>query len=284
MSPGWHVSEPLPAGLEFVCPHRQSIVHQIDVQVGIAQTFPLNLHWQCCFVIVSIFKYREPDKPPISFYIIKVTARAPCVVIRLAFLGGTSGYERNKVSNSIILRGGQLKSFLLERNSCLYGHFARWSRTRQVLGYITAFYVVNFSKWRLKINFIVYDYWNLVTLMILWQHIAIFRPYMWTLRPRSYIFRQFWILFGKNRFLARNFGKINWTNINHSYGPRNLSDLLPAGKLAWEASHLIVIFCGKYTLICSPLLWLHRSEWSCKTEILGQSLWIEALAIVQGIC
>ncbi|CAM1294268.1 SZT2 (predicted) [Pycnogonum litorale] len=54
------------------------------------------------FVLIENHSYiklifREKDKPPVSFYIIRVTTKAPCMVIRLAFLGGMSGFERNKV-------------------------------------------------------------------------------------------------------------------------------------------------------------------------------------------
>ncbi|XP_049514126.1 KICSTOR complex protein SZT2 isoform X2 [Dermacentor silvarum] len=39
----------------------------------------------------------ESDKPPVSFYVTRVTYKAPCVVIRFAFLGGTPGEQRNVI-------------------------------------------------------------------------------------------------------------------------------------------------------------------------------------------
>ncbi|KAL1484259.1 hypothetical protein MTO96_032675, partial [Rhipicephalus appendiculatus] len=39
----------------------------------------------------------EGDKPPVSFYVTRVTYKAPCVVIRFAFLGGTPGEQRNAI-------------------------------------------------------------------------------------------------------------------------------------------------------------------------------------------
>ena len=41
--------------------------------------------------------FTEPDKPPISFYLVRLTHRPPCVLIRIAFLGGTAGSIRHKV-------------------------------------------------------------------------------------------------------------------------------------------------------------------------------------------
>jgi hypothetical protein len=44
-----------------------------------------------------LFCYRDAEKPPSSFYIIRVTSKPPCVVINVAFLNGTPGYLRHKV-------------------------------------------------------------------------------------------------------------------------------------------------------------------------------------------
>lgn len=60
----------------------------------------------CSFVLVENHSYikllfNEADKPPISFFVIRVTSKAPCMVIRLAFLGGMPGYKRNEVVKDI---------------------------------------------------------------------------------------------------------------------------------------------------------------------------------------
>ncbi|KAJ8305511.1 LOW QUALITY PROTEIN: hypothetical protein KUTeg_016056 [Tegillarca granosa] len=39
---------------------------------------------------------RDVDKPPVSFLLLRVTSKPPCMVLRLAFLGGTSGSMRHK--------------------------------------------------------------------------------------------------------------------------------------------------------------------------------------------
>ncbi|XP_022100207.1 KICSTOR complex protein SZT2-like isoform X2 [Acanthaster planci] len=43
----------------------------------------------------------DGSSSPTSFYLIRVQSKAPCVVIRLAFLGGTSGHERNKIVSEL---------------------------------------------------------------------------------------------------------------------------------------------------------------------------------------
>ncbi|XP_071800440.1 KICSTOR complex protein SZT2-like isoform X4 [Asterias amurensis] len=44
---------------------------------------------------------KDANSPPTSFYLIRILSKAPCVVIRLAFLGGTPGHERNKIVNKL---------------------------------------------------------------------------------------------------------------------------------------------------------------------------------------
>ncbi|XP_038066587.1 KICSTOR complex protein SZT2-like [Patiria miniata] len=43
----------------------------------------------------------DASSPPTSFYLIRVQSKAPCVVIRLAFLGGTPGHERNQIVSEL---------------------------------------------------------------------------------------------------------------------------------------------------------------------------------------
>ena len=45
---------------------------------------------------------RDPDKPPTSFYLLRVSPKPPCMVLRLAFLGGMSGKERNEVTGCVL--------------------------------------------------------------------------------------------------------------------------------------------------------------------------------------
>ncbi|GFR12271.1 KICSTOR complex protein SZT2 [Trichonephila clavata] len=58
------------------------------------------------FVLVENHSYinllfDDPDKPPVSFYVIRVTSKPPCVVIRLAFLGGLPGRQRHQIVNNL---------------------------------------------------------------------------------------------------------------------------------------------------------------------------------------
>ncbi|KDR22159.1 hypothetical protein L798_02722 [Zootermopsis nevadensis] len=52
--------------------------------------------------------YRDAEKPPTSFYIIRVTSKLPCVVIHVAFLNGTPGYLRYKTVQQLKDRIAQL--------------------------------------------------------------------------------------------------------------------------------------------------------------------------------
>ena len=51
---------------------------------------------------VSGFGFRDPDSSPTSFYMLRVVHKPPCIVLRLAFLGGTSGQQRYKVSRNTL--------------------------------------------------------------------------------------------------------------------------------------------------------------------------------------
>ncbi|XP_064625448.1 KICSTOR complex protein SZT2-like [Lineus longissimus] len=48
------------------------------------------------------YLYDDADKPPTSFFLVRVTSKPPCMVLRLAFLGGTPGYERNQIVNELV--------------------------------------------------------------------------------------------------------------------------------------------------------------------------------------
>lgn len=60
----------------------------------------------CLWISTEIycFVFRDAEKPPTSFYIIRVTSKLPCVVIHVAFLNGTPGYLRYKVIHQSKLR------------------------------------------------------------------------------------------------------------------------------------------------------------------------------------
>lgn len=66
----------------------------------------------CCFrANVTKLEHlicREADKPPVSFVVVRVAAKSPCLVLRVAFLGGTIGSDRLEVScnNQQITRRG----------------------------------------------------------------------------------------------------------------------------------------------------------------------------------
>ena len=47
----------------------------------------------------SISSNVNPEDPPSSFSIAHITIRGPCIVIKVAFLGGTPGNIRNEVSD-----------------------------------------------------------------------------------------------------------------------------------------------------------------------------------------
>ncbi|KAI0211904.1 KICSTOR complex protein SZT2 [Lamellibrachia satsuma] len=45
--------------------------------------------------------FQDPDKPPSSFYLLRVSPKPPCMVLRLAFLGGMSGKQRNEIVSQL---------------------------------------------------------------------------------------------------------------------------------------------------------------------------------------
>lgn len=42
-------------------------------------------------------RFRENDKPPTSFYVVRAASKPPCIVLRLGFIGGTPCKERHEV-------------------------------------------------------------------------------------------------------------------------------------------------------------------------------------------
>mgnify|MGYP002803410584 FL=1 len=51
---------------------------------------------RCSLIKISYFS-KDPEDPPKSFCIVRISSKAPCIVIRIAFLGGTPGKERHEV-------------------------------------------------------------------------------------------------------------------------------------------------------------------------------------------
>ncbi|XP_048580524.1 KICSTOR complex protein SZT2 isoform X3 [Nematostella vectensis] len=48
------------------------------------------------------FIWSSQEEPPPTFCLIRVTSRAPCIVVRLAFLGGTPGHHRHSMVKDIL--------------------------------------------------------------------------------------------------------------------------------------------------------------------------------------
>jgi hypothetical protein len=54
------------------------------------------------------FIHKEADKPPISFSLINISCKALCVVLNVAFAGGTEGIVRHNVMTDLLARLAQL--------------------------------------------------------------------------------------------------------------------------------------------------------------------------------
>ncbi|PSN35432.1 Protein SZT2 [Blattella germanica] len=73
----------------------------IQCRQAAAALYSLLKDWST-FVLIENHSYvklihKEAEKPPTSFYIIRVTSKPPCVVINVAFLNGTPGFDRYKI-------------------------------------------------------------------------------------------------------------------------------------------------------------------------------------------
>ncbi|XP_063888022.1 KICSTOR complex protein SZT2-like isoform X5 [Scylla paramamosain] len=97
---------PLPKNLHITSTSgRYGIVHCRQAELALTT---LLVEW-CDFVLIENdsyikFLYRdgELDKPPVSFFVVRITSKPPpCLVIRLAFLGGTPGHIRNQMMTII---------------------------------------------------------------------------------------------------------------------------------------------------------------------------------------
>ncbi|XP_077498941.1 KICSTOR complex protein SZT2-like isoform X2 [Amblyomma americanum] len=89
---------PLPKHLQQ--PNSSGRYDSVQCRQALHRLFAL-LRDRSSFVLADGHSYvtflGEGDKPPVSFYVTRVTYKAPCVVIRFAFLGGTPGEERNAI-------------------------------------------------------------------------------------------------------------------------------------------------------------------------------------------
>ncbi|XP_053393950.1 KICSTOR complex protein SZT2-like isoform X2 [Mercenaria mercenaria] len=52
---------------------------------------------------------KTKQKPPSSFVLVRITSKAPCLVLRLAFLGGTPGYQRYELVKELKQKVAELK-------------------------------------------------------------------------------------------------------------------------------------------------------------------------------
>ncbi|XP_069157334.1 KICSTOR complex protein SZT2 isoform X2 [Procambarus clarkii] len=97
---------PLPKNLHITnTSGRYGIVHCRQAESALTA---LLAEW-CDFILIENdsyvkFFYREGDKEktPVSFFVVRITSKPPpCLVIRLAFLGGTPGHIRNQLVSHI---------------------------------------------------------------------------------------------------------------------------------------------------------------------------------------
>ncbi|KAK8725745.1 hypothetical protein OTU49_010453, partial [Cherax quadricarinatus] len=97
---------PLPKNLHVTnTSGRYGIVHCRQAESALTA---LLAEW-CDFILIENdsyikFLYRECDKEktPVSFFVVRITSKPPpCLVIRLAFLGGTPGHIRNQLVGHI---------------------------------------------------------------------------------------------------------------------------------------------------------------------------------------
>ncbi|CAG7825302.1 unnamed protein product [Allacma fusca] len=89
---------PLPKSLHM--PNTSGRYHIIQCRQAVMALNTLLKDWSS-FVLVENHSYvklmyNDNEKPPSSFYIIRVTSKPPCVVLRLAFLVGTPGNLRHE--------------------------------------------------------------------------------------------------------------------------------------------------------------------------------------------
>ncbi|XP_024942950.1 KICSTOR complex protein SZT2 isoform X2 [Cephus cinctus] len=84
----------------------------VQCRQAAASLYAMLKNW-ATFVLVENhtyvqFIYREMDKPPVSFSLIRVSSKALCVVLNVAFAGGTEGVVRHNVVVDLVDRLSKL--------------------------------------------------------------------------------------------------------------------------------------------------------------------------------
>uniref|UniRef100_A0A0C9R6N5 Szt2 protein n=1 Tax=Fopius arisanus TaxID=64838 RepID=A0A0C9R6N5_9HYME len=84
----------------------------IQCRQGAAVLYAMLKNW-ATFVLVENhtyvqFIYRETEKPPVSFSVIRINSKALCVVLHVAFAGGTEGVVRHNVVVDLVERLSKL--------------------------------------------------------------------------------------------------------------------------------------------------------------------------------
>ncbi|CAH1251154.1 Hypp9011 [Branchiostoma lanceolatum] len=95
--------KPLPYHLHIPGPNGR--YDTIQCRVSFTEVHKL-LSKETSFVLVESYCYvkllfSNKDKPPTSFFVVRVSSKPPCMVVRLAFLGGTPGHIRNEIVTDI---------------------------------------------------------------------------------------------------------------------------------------------------------------------------------------
>ncbi|XP_013407252.1 KICSTOR complex protein SZT2 isoform X2 [Lingula anatina] len=93
---------PLPKHLHI--PNSNSRFNTVMCRQALTSMNELLKDWSS-FILMENHSYikliGEPDKPPSSFYVIRVTSKPPCMVLRVAFPTGTPGHKRNEIVNKV---------------------------------------------------------------------------------------------------------------------------------------------------------------------------------------
>ncbi|XP_046747125.1 KICSTOR complex protein SZT2-like [Diprion similis] len=90
---------PLPRHLHLA--NQSGRFQSVQCRQAAAVLYAMLKNW-ATFVLVEYhtyvqFIFKEIDKPPVSFSLIRVTCKPPCVVLNIAFAGGTEGVIRHNV-------------------------------------------------------------------------------------------------------------------------------------------------------------------------------------------
>ncbi|XP_020912267.1 KICSTOR complex protein SZT2 isoform X2 [Exaiptasia diaphana] len=95
---------PLPKNMHLAV--GSDFFHSIQCRMALSSLNSL-LRSMSSFVLLENHSYikfiegENADSPPLSFCLIRVSSRPPCIVIRLAFLGGTPGHTRHAITKEL---------------------------------------------------------------------------------------------------------------------------------------------------------------------------------------